>query len=155
MTHTSPYPKQFRCFLLPLCFFVNISFCSNSVCAQGGQSSAPEKEEEAWCKVKVNNNEYILKANKEGFFPQVSNFQPSTVVPIIVTYPQGIPGEKIILSAEDGGSFDNKKKAMTYFLNAEKNFVFNFHFTQNDGVFEIILRKGQDAKVIQLWVGEE
>lgn len=153
MTHTFFCGKKSVSSLLPLIMFSNLLFFSASTNAQGGTPA--EKEETVICKLSVSNKIYDLKATKAGFFPQVSNVKPSTIVPITVTYPQGIADEKVVLAAEDGGRFDNNKSVMTVFLDAEKKCVFNFHLTKNDGLFDITLHKGNDAKTIQLWVGEE
>lgn len=155
MNYKSVCNKVPESLFLPIIITFIALFIPSLAGAQGGQSQSTEKEQPAFCKIKLNSKEFNLKANKAGFFPQVLGFQPSAVVPITVVYPQGAPGEKVIISAEDGGGFENNKKAIVVSLDAEKKCVFNFRLSLHDGLFEIILRKGEDAKMIQLWVGED
>lgn len=101
------------------------------------------------------NRIYQLKPNQLGFFDQVSNIQPLQVVPVEVSYPQGKVGEKVILAAEDGGRFDNGKMFSSAELDAQKKISFNFQVSDQSGIFHVSLRKGNDIKVIQLWVGRD
>lgn len=104
---------------------------------------------------RIPNKIYQLKPNQLGLFDQVSNIQPLQIVPVEVSYPQGKTGEKVILAAEDGGRFDNGKMFSILQLDAQRKVSFNFQVSDQSGIFHVSLRKGNDIKVIQLWVGHD
>ena len=123
-----------------------------SLWAQFGVSM---KETPATCRMKVNNKDYTLTSNLNGYFMQVSGVKPLTVILIEVTYADGSAGEKVVVTAEEGGRFDNQKQVMAVKLDNEKKCHFNFQVSSQEGIFEVSLYKGDDTKVIRLWVGEE
>jgi hypothetical protein len=114
-----------------------------------------EAAEIAVCRIKANNRQYQSRANDDGYFMIVSGIPPLAVVPIEVVYPGGKAGEKVVLTAINDGSFDNQKQVKVLQLDKQKKCTFTFRLTSHPGLFEIVLRKGSDAKVVQLWVGKE
>lgn len=98
-------------------------------------------------------NVYEVKPNQIGFFDQVSFIQPNQIVSIEIAYPNGEKGDQILMSAEDGGKFEDGKRISASQLNAQKKLFFKFQVAGNLGMYRISLRKGNDSKVVQLWVG--
>jgi hypothetical protein len=124
---------------------------SSAALAQG----QPEEPEIAICKIKANNRDYQSRSNDEGYFMLVSAIPPKALIPIEVIYPGGKAGEKVVLTAVNDGFFDNKKQVKVVQLDRQKKCTFTFQLTSHPGLFEVVLRKGADAKVVQLWVGKE
>lgn len=109
----------------------------------------------ATCRMKVNNKDYELKANVGGYFPRITNVQPNAVIPIKILYPAGKAGEKVVVSVVDGGQLDNGKTVKVVQLDSQKQCVFNFQTSNNLGLFRLLLYKGDDEKIVQIWVGAE
>ncbi|MEO6729774.1 MAG: hypothetical protein ABIN01_01060 [Ferruginibacter sp.] len=98
---------------------------------------------------------YAPTLNQLGYFEQVSNIQPLQNIPIEIAYPNGRPGDRVIVAVADGGTLDNKEKAKMLQLDIQKKLAFNFQAASDPGIYRIFLRKGKDTKVIRLWVGPE
>ncbi|MBE7173358.1 MAG: hypothetical protein INR73_22490 [Williamsia sp.] len=130
------------------------------------------KEEAATCKITLGNDvkrerirsklpaavqdrTHELKSGQTGFFNRVSHLRPSQTVQIELSYPEGRAGEKVSVMVADGGKLDNGKRVKVVELDKQKKFSFGFQTTENAGIYRIILRKGFDSKVVQLWVGAE
>lgn len=144
-----------KAFLPSLFFAINISILLVASTAGAEAQVNRGAREKTLCKMKMNNKDYQLFSNTNGHFLSLADVRPFTIIPIEVSYPQGIPGEKIVISAEDGGTLDNKRAVMVGSLDDQKRCVFNFQVTDQKGIFEVALRKGKDRKVIQLWVGDD
>lgn len=129
------------------------------------------KEQTAICKIKVGGSPqtklngltspavqdktYERKVSETGFFDRVSHIQPMQTVQIELSYPEGKAGEKVSIMVADGGTLDNGKKVKVAQLDKQSKFSFGFQAAQNAGIYRIIVRKGFDSKVVQLWVGAE
>ena len=96
-----------------------------------------------------------LYPNQIGYFDQISGIQPLETVIIEISYPDGNVGEKVLLSAEDGGKFENGKRIKLLQLDNQKKVFFDFQVSDQLGIYRVSLRKGNDTKVVQLWVGPE
>ena len=138
-------------FITVVLSLAGLVFLGSPVAAQG----QPENRNDATCKIKVGNKEYQSSANERGYFSRVSGIQPGALVFIEVAYPGGKRGEKVVLAAEDGGSFDNQKLVKVVQLNDQGKCSFTFQLTSEPGIFEIFLRKGTDSNAVQLWAGKE
>ncbi|MEJ7685317.1 MAG: hypothetical protein WKG06_47240 [Segetibacter sp.] len=90
-----------------------------------------------------------------GSFDRVSDIQPWQIVPIEIFYPKGRRGEKVVLSVEDGGTFDNNKRVKVLPLDSQNKISFNFRVAGDEGIYTITLSKGNDTKEVKLWVGSE
>ncbi|HEY5893346.1 MAG TPA: hypothetical protein VIT91_08960 [Chthoniobacterales bacterium] len=97
---------------------------------------------------------YSLQPTQYGFFDRVL-IGPSAKVPVQVTYPDGEPGEKVIVEVEDGGQLDNNSILAVQALDDEKRLAFVFQATDQTGIFRITLRKGDDVKTLNFWAGPE
>lgn len=93
--------------------------------------------------------------NQAGYFDRVSNLQPQQQVSVQLVYPKARAGEKIAIMVLDGGTLDNNKKDKVVQLGRDKKVMFNFQPAHDPGIYRIVLRKGVDTKVVQLWVGPE
>ncbi len=117
--------------------------------------------ENATCTIKVGEKYVVTKPNQIGHFNRVYNIPPLSIVPIEVYYPDGKAGEKVVITALDGGTVlegtDPAKGSIgrSTDLNEQKKCVFNFMLTENSGLFRITVAKGTDMKVVQIWVGPE
>ncbi|HEY5895676.1 MAG TPA: hypothetical protein VIT91_20850 [Chthoniobacterales bacterium] len=97
---------------------------------------------------------YSLQPTQYGFFDRVL-IEPSAKVPVQVTYPDGEPGEKVIVEVEDGGQLDNDSILAVQALDDEKRLAFVFQATDQTGIFRVTLRKGGDVKTLNFWAGPE
>jgi hypothetical protein len=97
---------------------------------------------------------YQLKANELGYFNRVTNLLPEEKITIALNYPKAKAGEQLIISIEDGGDIEGKKIHIVR-LNPEKSISFIFNLAADPGLYRLLIRKGGDVKVVQLWVGRE
>lgn len=93
--------------------------------------------------------------NRIGYFNQISNVEPQQKVLIEVAYPNAKAGDKVAIAVADGGTLENNQKASVLQLNSQKKLSFNFFADTDLGIYRIMLRKGNDTKVVQLWVGDD
>jgi hypothetical protein len=119
-----------------------------------GQAPLKVKGEPALCRVKVNDKTFELKVNGGGYFQRIPNVPKNAVVPVEIFYPNGIEGEKIIISVLDGGRIDQEIVKVIN-LDKEKKCAFNLTVTDQIGSFRVLVIKGDDEKVVQVWVGPE
>jgi hypothetical protein len=103
----------------------------------------------------VGNTRYNLSPNQIGVFPRVAGLDPHQTLPVEVSYPGASPGDKVIVEAEDGGHFDNKKVVKVADVGGDKSIQFDFTTGGEEGVYRITLRKGADVKTLDFWVGAE
>ena len=127
------------------------------------QGMRMEKGETATCIIKTGKVEsrsttgktYQVEPNVIGLFKQVSNIIPSEQASIEIIYPSAKAGEKVVVIVLDGGKLDNGKGVKEIFLNSLRKCSFNFQVGKDVGIYRLLLRKGNDAKIVQLWVGAE
>lgn len=129
------------------------------------------KEETATCKITLNaapqpngitaktpgvpGKIYQPKFNTLGYFDRVSQIKPFQSLSIEMSYPEGRAGDRVSIMVADGGTLDNGETVKVARLDKQLKFSFGFRVTQNSGIYRLILRKGFDSKVVQLWVGAE
>lgn len=111
--------------------------------------------ETAVCTITIGNKTYTPKLNEGGRFNRIYHIPAGAAIPVEIFYPGGTAGEKLIFAAEDGGSFDNGKAVQVIELSSEKKINIIFHVTNDEGLFRITVRKGNDIKTIQLWAGND
>lgn len=117
--------------------------------------------EKAVCTAKVGDKYVETYPNQMGEFNKIYHVAPGSVVPIEIYYPNAKPGEKVFILALDGGTVlqdtDPAKGALdkATVLNEQNKCSFNFKLTNNFGLFRIEVDKGQDSKIVQIWVGPE
>ena len=105
--------------------------------------------------VKLANNKAVeLTPNTLGLFPRVLLGKEQTV-PISLTYPDGEPGEILVISAEDGGKVNATSPVQTAPLDANRQLNFKFTTTQNEGVYRVSVRRGAEQQQFDFWVGTE
>jgi hypothetical protein len=103
----------------------------------------------------VGNTRYNLSPNQIGVFPRVAGLEPHQTLPVEVSYRNASPGDKVVVEAEDGGHFDNKKVVKVADVGSNKSIQFDFTTGSEEGVYRITLRKGADVKTLDFWVGAE
>jgi hypothetical protein len=106
-------------------------------------------------KLRTENARYELKANQIGNFNCIYNIAPFEKVPIEMIYTKGVIGENVIISVEDGGKLDNNKGVKVVQLDRRKMVAFIFQAAGDPGMYRLLVTKGSDTKVVQLWVGPE
>lgn len=133
------------------------------------QGMRMEKGEPASCVIRINNEKaatklktaplpvkmYEVSPNQVGLFKQVSNIKPLEKISLELSYPSAKVGEKIVVTVLDGGKLDNGKGVKVMNLNQLRKCPFGFSVTENMGLYRLLVRKGNDVKVVQLWVGEK
>lgn len=135
------------------------------------ESKAQEKRavhgEKATCLVKIpgknngNDNEKALPTdhqailNQMGYFDKITDIPPLENIPIEIHYPDGSPGEKVVILVHDGGLLDNGNNVKVAKLDHENKLSFSFQVTDHPGIHRVMLKKELDTKVVQLWVGPE
>lgn len=104
--------------------------------------------------VQVDGKSYQLTPNQIGNFPRVL-VQPKDTIHVQVAYPQGQPGDAVVVETEDGGNLDGKKMANITALDGQQKVQFNFQTTSQPGIYHVALRNGPDVKVLNFWAGPE
>jgi hypothetical protein len=94
-----------------------------------------------------------LTPNQVGNF-QRTYIQPKETLPVEVVFPQGEPGQTVVLEAKDGGTFDDKKLAQVAKLDAQRRLAFTFHADRQPGIYRVSMRRGSEEKVLNFWVGD-
>jgi hypothetical protein len=116
--------------------------------------------------VQVGGRAYELTPNQVGNFQRIY-VQPSETIPVEVAYEEGKAGERVAVSAEDGGGVwqgvsgkgeGARGKGAGGFvaaLDGQQKVAFEFQATEHRGIHRVVLRKGNDVKVLDFWVGQE
>ena len=104
--------------------------------------------------VNASGRKYSLTPNQVGNFDRV-RVQPQEKIPVTISYPGGVAGETVVIQAEDGGQFEDGGMAREVQLDAQRTLAFLFQVTNEPGEHRVTLRKGNDVKVLEFWVGEE
>jgi len=136
--------------LFSLLTFACLLFMGTASSAQTPRACDGER---ATCKIKVNDKIYEPPLNQVEYFARITHLEPSATLLIEVNYPDGSVGEKIVVSAEDGGKFDNNKIVEVKQLDDAKNISFEFQVGNSEGLYRVNLRKGDDRKVVRIYVG--
>lgn len=96
-----------------------------------------------------------LSSNQVGQFPRVYT-RASSDVSARITYPEGQPGERVIVEVLDGGVLSpDTVMAKAFTLDASGSFDLNYTLSANDGTHRLALRKGTDVKMLEFWVGQD
>jgi len=137
-------------FFLPL--FVSLFLCLSSGLLTKAQLVEKEVVNTVSCKATVNSKTYDLKPNAGGYFQRITGVKPREVVPIELFYPNGKSGESVVLAVLDGGSINQGKFVTVVPLDGDKKCLFSLHVTGNLGLFRVLVTKGGDQKIVQVWV---
>jgi len=79
---------------------------------------------------------------------------PSETVTVSLNYPEGLPGQKVIVAPYDGGKVNGKAAtALQIPLDENRNLNFEFTADENLGRYQVSLDKGGDSKNFRTWVG--
>lgn len=132
-----------------ICLFIAINLTAY---AQGDAGSG---NRQVICKMQVNGKKLALKANAGGYFQRIAGIEPGSTVPIELAYPDGKEGEKIVLAVLDGGRVNGDKVVDVVKLDRDQNLSFQLHLTNNTGLFRVLITRGREEKVVQVWAGAE
>ena len=98
---------------------------------------------------------YEVRPRQTGYFDVISNISPEQMVSLQINYPGGRTGEKGVVIVADGGTLAEGKKVQQMQLDDQNNFSFDFRVAKDPGLYRLVVRKGDDLKVVQLWVGAD
>jgi hypothetical protein len=113
----------------------------------------PHYREKAEVEVTVGGKKEKLKANRFGMYPRVY-VGASEVVEVKVEYPGAKAGEGVDVQVEDGGQIvESGSIVYQGQLKAGGKLDFHFQTTQQLGIYRVVLRKGEDIKQLDFWVG--
>jgi len=132
--------------------------------ASGGNAVARPKEnpvvrvvpraadggERANAMVRVGSRELSFQPNALGLFPRVPIGLEETVR-ITVGYPDGQPGDLVVVQSEDGGRLDNGQIVTQAKLDGARQLQFSFTSTAEGGLYRVCLRKGFHEKRLEFW----
>jgi hypothetical protein len=80
--------------------------------------------EMATCKIMVNDKIFTVNPNQLGYFDKVLGLKSGAVIPVEVYYPNGIQGQKVVISVVDGGSLDEGNGLRVAKLDDQKKLSF-------------------------------
>lgn len=140
---------------IQLLFFLSVFFFTANPLSAFGQNEEAKAERNIVGKMKVADKTVELKTNSGGSFQRISGVKPDAVLPVEITYPDGKEGEPVAISVLDGGRINRDKIVDVVKLNAERICAFQFQVTGNTGLFRVLVTKGSDQKLVQVWVGAE
>lgn len=114
----------------------------------------PQFRQQAQASVRVNGKTITLEPNTLGIFPRVY-VQPSDSIAVKVAYQDANPAEGVDVQVEDGGQIIESKSVGHHGkLNESGVIAFTFKVTDQLGIYRVILRKGEDVKQLEFWVGD-
>jgi hypothetical protein len=113
-----------------------------------------ESGEHVKASVTVGGQEYQLSSNQIGCFPRIY-VEPQATIPVKLSYPDGNPGDSVVVEVEDGGHLNGRQMAEVATLDDQKTVQFQFQTTEQSGIYRIALLNGADTKVLNFWVGQE
>lgn len=93
-----------------------------------------------------------LKASPDGIFPQ-TKMPPSASAEVVLTFPDGEPGDAITLQCEDGGHLDEDLAVKNTTLDAARSVSFTMHTAKDYGVYQVTLRRGVRSESISFLAG--
>ena len=114
---------------------------------------APDyRGEPALAYVDTGSSKIVYQPNQVGVFPRVQVAQGATVQ-VILEFPQAPPGERIRLTALDGGAIDKNHDAEALKLDDASTVSFSFTLSPNRGISKVgIDIKGQSL-CLEFWGG--
>ena len=114
----------------------------------------PQFRQHAEVEVKAGGKTYNLSPNELGAFPRIY-VQPSEIISVKVAYHGGNQGESVVAQVEDGGVI-LESNSVGHHGRLDKNgkLSFTFQTTNQLGIYRIVLRKGEDIKQLEFWVGD-
>lgn len=105
--------------------------------------------------MKINGKLILPEMNTIGeFFEQ--NVETSALVPVAIRYPDGVAGQKVGITMEDGGKVVlDQKKDLSRVVQLDENLIASFlaEISPNDGIHRVTLRNGYDVRLLNFWAG--
>jgi hypothetical protein len=104
-------------------------------------------------RVTVGDRQYALRSDPEGLFGPRVYTDIGARAAVAVTFPDGEPGEPVVVQVEDGGALENSELTKLAQLDERRQVGFEFQMTKNPGLFRVVLRKGAERKTVEFWAG--
>lgn len=95
-----------------------------------------------------------LEPNAIGCFPRML-IATEGHASVLVSYPNAMPGDPLVIQCEDGGTLDNGLIVKRAELDAAGRVSFQFSAGVPEGIYRVLLRKGLDEKHLEFWAGPE
>lgn len=102
--------------------------------------------------VQVGDKLHSLRPDSYGQYERIQLSENQTI-PIAVSFPDLDPGDKVAVSAEDGGRINLKHKVQVYAVDDQRRIAFPFTTDANDGIYRITLRSHTGLQELNFWVG--
>ena len=116
--------------------------------------SAGISGERAYARITRSKQALTVNPSQVGNFPTI-DVRPQAAIQIEVIYLEGTAGQAVTLTAQEGGTLGNGKPTQDITLDSQKKAVFTFATGSGRGLYQVLLRKGTDFKVLEFWVGEK
>lgn len=94
-----------------------------------------------------------MLANAVGAYRRI-NVRPKEKTSVELVFPGGREGDVVIVSAMDGGRVNGKSGGNKLALDKTGRVGFNFEVNEERGIYRLLVRRGQDSKVVEFWAGE-
>jgi hypothetical protein len=117
------------------------------------RQATPPADAPVTAQVMVGEKRYVVQADGEGVFvprvPTAIGARPA----VRVAFPDGEPGEPVVVQVEDGGVLENNEPTKLAHLDERRQMEFALQMTRNPGLFRVVLRKGAETRTLQFWAG--
>jgi hypothetical protein len=106
--------------------------------------------EVAVAKITVSDKTFTQSPNQQGHFGMIF-VPPSARATIAISYPDAKSGERVTFQAMDGGVIEGAAHEAK--LDSARAATATLATTEYPGLFRVLVQKGIDRKVVQIWVG--
>ena len=116
--------------------------------------SAGISGERAYARITRSKQALTVNPNQVGNFPTIDVLAQKSIK-IEVIYPAGQANEKVTLTVLEGGTLGNTLGTQDITLDSLKKGTFYFATGSGRGLYRVAVRKGDDLKFLEFWVGEK
>jgi hypothetical protein len=102
--------------------------------------------------VQIGDKLHSIRPDPYGQYERIQLSENQTI-PIAVSFPELDTGDKVAVSAEDGGRINKKQKVQVYTVDDQHRIAFAFTTDANDGIYRITLRSHTGLQELNFWVG--
>lgn len=121
----------------------------------GGQPAYDGEPVTAYVKIGSSGKRLALTPNQNGEYPKVVT-ELGEAVEVRLAFTQSSPGDKIALSAQDGGKLHLGKMAGLLQIDEQRQLPFGFMVSTNPGIHRVsITTTGGEVKTLNFWAGIE
>ncbi len=94
-----------------------------------------------------------LAQNQLGVFVPRPEVKPGAQVPIVVSFPDGAVGEKVVANVLHGGDLDGGEAVLIRSLDEKKAVRFTFTAGKSEGIYQVSIRRGAQVRTVEVWAG--